>query len=108
MIDLSGVVLGFADTTLAVSRPVVAWGVDGRPTSTSSSLPVFAMVVPAKTRRSAESQGVAQYGAVDIYSVIRLMPSDTFSLDGHNYQVESVDSYSPTGGFAVARAVVVP
>jgi len=107
MIDLSGVVLGLADTTLAVSRPVASWGNDGRPVTTSTSLSALALVVPAKRRRSETERGVVLDGAVDIYSAVELKASDTFTLGGVDYRVDLVDSYYPTGGFRVSRAVVV-
>jgi len=108
VIDLSGVVLGMADTTLSVAREVAIWGDDGRPTSTSTVLSVQAMVVPAKRRRSEESQGVVTYGAVDVYSAIELEPGDRFSIGGRNYRVESTGSYRPSGCFSVSTALVVP
>ena len=108
MIDLSGVVLGMADTTLFVTRDVAAWGADGRPTSTSTTISVQAMVVPAKRRRSDESQGMVTYGAVDVYSAIELEPGDRFSNGGRNYRVESTGSYRPSGCFSVSTALVMP
>jgi hypothetical protein len=109
VIDLSGVVLGFADTTVTVTRSVSAWGADGRPTTTTTTIGPFpALLTPRSSRSVNDVQGDRNSRQVDIYSATVLQVGDTFAHRGYVYEVQSVGGFETTGNFCTSQATGVP
>jgi hypothetical protein len=107
-LDLSGVVVAMADTTLSVTRHVAGWGSDGRATDTTSSVSARALVAPSRRTRLPELAGNAVGGRVDVYAATRLYEGDSFAWQGGTYVVETVAGYESTGNFCVAVARRTP